>query len=185
MYYNLLKGENTVLRGLVAEEFARYTLSKRLPILIVRPVKALKLLDETSIVGEYVDFIRKNQQTMDFIGITPYYKDEDPRIRQEDLICQFFYEKEGLTRFLSNNTLSKKVSGFIIEVKSRTSPDSWAPFQFSFSPNQLEMIDQSRKYDFKIILSGVTFASDWNLSVVFCDRNQRMLSEEFFKTHQE
>ncbi|MFX1504848.1 MAG: hypothetical protein ACFFDC_01930 [Promethearchaeota archaeon] len=184
MYYNLLKGENTVLRGLVAEEFTRYILSKRLPILIVRPMKALKILDEASVAGEYVDFIRKNQQTMDFIGITPYYKDEDPRIRQEDLICQFFYEKEGLTRFLSNNALSKQLDGFIIEVKSRTSTDSWAPFQFSFSPNQLEMIDQILRYDFKIILSGVTFASDWNLSVVFCDRNQKIISEEFFKKHQ-
>ncbi|MFW9905748.1 MAG: hypothetical protein ACFFFH_15550 [Candidatus Thorarchaeota archaeon] len=184
MYYNLLKGENTVLKGLVAEEFARYSLSKRLPILIVRPVKALRILDEASIVGKYVDFIRKNQQTMDFIGITPYYKDENLRVRREDLICQFFNEKEGLTRFLLKNTLSKPLGGFIIEVKSRTSTNSWAPFQFSFSPNQLEMIDQSRSYDFKIILSGVTFASDWNLSVVFCDQNQRMFSEEFFKIYQ-
>ena len=184
MYYNLLKGENTVLRGFVAEEFARYTLSKRLPILIIRPVKALKILDEASIVGRYVDFIRKNQQTMDFIGITPYYKDDPFRLRREEIICQFFYEKEGLTRFLLNNASSKQLDGYIIEVKSRTSTDSWAPFQYSFSPNQLEMIDQSQKYNFNIILSGVTFASDWNLSVVFCDHNQRILSEEFFKTHQ-
>jgi hypothetical protein len=184
MYYNLLKGENTVLRGLVAEEFARYTLSKRLPILIVRPIKALRILDEASIVGRYVDFIRKNQQTMDFIGITPYYKDDAFRFKREDIICRFFYEKEGLTRFLSNNSLSIQLDGYIIEVKSRVSTDSWAPFQFSFSPKQLEMIDQSQSYDFKILLSGVTFASDWNLSVVFCDQNQRILSEEFFKTHQ-
>ena len=184
MYYNLLKGENTVLRGLLAEEFTRYTLAKRLPILIIRPVKALNFLEKASITGKYVDFIRMNQQTMDFIGITPYYRDNDLRVRPEDLVCQFFYEKEGLTRFLSNNALSKQLGGFIIEVKSRTSTDSWAPFQFSFSPNQLGMIDQSQNYDFKIILSGVTFSSDWNLSVVFCDRNQRVLSEEFFKIHQ-
>jgi len=184
MYYNLLKGENTVLKGLVAEEFARYTLSKRLPILIVRPSRALKYLDEASIVGKYVDFVRKNQQTMDFIGIAPYYKDDDYRFKPEEVICQFFYKKEGLIRFLSNETLSNQFSGFIIEVKSRAGINSWAPFQFSFSTNQLEMIDQSQNYDFKIILSGVTFASDWNLSVVFCDKNQKMLSEDFFKTYQ-
>ncbi|MFX1517024.1 MAG: hypothetical protein ACFFC6_12040 [Promethearchaeota archaeon] len=183
MFYNLLTGENTVLKGLVAEEFARYTLSKRFPILIVRPSKALKYLDDASIVGKYVDFIRKNRQTMDFIGITPYYKDQDYRFKPEEIICQYFYEKEGLTRFLSNKANSYQLSGFIIEVKSRTGIDSWAPFQFSFSPNQMEMLIQSQRFDFKIILIGVTFASDWNLSVVFCDHNQKVLSEEFFRTH--
>lgn len=184
MFYNLLKGENTVLKGLVAEEYARYTLSQRFPILIVRPSIALKYLDKASIVGRYVDFIRKNQQTMDFLGIAPYYKDDNFHFKPEEIICQFFYAKEGLTRFLIQETSSNQLSGFIIEVKSRTGINAWAPFQFSFSPNQKEMIDQSQRYDLKIILSGVTFASDWNLSIAFCDKNQKMISEEFFKSNQ-
>ncbi|MHA2203535.1 MAG: hypothetical protein ACW991_07580 [Candidatus Hodarchaeales archaeon] len=184
MFYNLLKGENTVLKGLLAEEFASYTLSQRLPILIVRPSTALKYLANASIIGKYVDFIRRNQQTMDFLGIAPYYKDNNFRFKPEEIIYRFFYEKEGLTRFLTNETSSNQLSGFIIEVKSRTGINAWAPFQFSFSPNQVEMIDQSQIYDLKIILCGVTFASDWNLSVVFCDENQKVLSEEFFKANQ-
>ncbi|MFX0123036.1 MAG: hypothetical protein ACFFAE_05315 [Candidatus Hodarchaeota archaeon] len=182
MLYNLLKGENTVLRGLVAEEFTRYILSQRFPILIVRPSTALKYLDKTSIEGRYVDFLRKNQQTMDFLGIAPYYRENDFRFKPEEVICQFFYEKEGLTRFLENEGATTQLRGYIIEVKSRTGLSTWSPFQFSFSPNQMKMLDQSQNYDFKIVLSGVTFASDWNLSVVFCDKNQKIFPEDFITT---
>lgn len=180
MYYNLKRGENTVLRGLVAEEFARYILSQRFPILIIRPSMALKYLEKSSVKGRHVDFLLKNQKTMDFLGIFPFFQDKNAQLTSEEIVCRFFYEKEGLVRYLSKEPLINQLRGFIIEVKSRTSTNSWAPFQFSFSTNQKEMLDQSQRFDFEIILCGVTFASDWNLSAVFCDINQKILSEDFF-----
>ncbi|UCG03698.1 MAG: hypothetical protein JSW11_06865 [Candidatus Heimdallarchaeota archaeon] len=177
MLYNLLTGENTVLRGLIAEEFTRYILTQRFPILIVRPSTVLKYLDKASIVGRYVDFIRKNQQTMDFLGIAPYHRENE--FKPEEIIYQYFSEKEGLTRFLKAKNNLPWLKGYVIEVKSRTGINTWSPFQFSFSPNQIKMLNQIQNYDFKIVLSGVTFVSDWNLSIVFCDKNQRQYLGDF------
>lgn len=184
MFYNLLKGENTVLRGLIAEEFARYILSRCFPILTLRPSTALNYLDNASVKGMSVDFLRKNQQTMDFLGIAPFFQNGDLQLSPEEIVYQFFYEKEGLNRYLKKKIHINRLRGFIIEVKSRTTTNSWAPFQFSFSPNQKEMLNQSQKFSFKTILCGVTFSSDWNLSVVFCDNNQKVLQENFFAIDQ-
>ncbi len=180
MFYNLIKGENTVLRGLIAEEFARYILSLRFPILVVRPSTALRYLETTTVQGRNVDFLRKNQKTMDFLGITPFFPSDELQLTPKELVHRFFYEREGLNRYLMNGTCFNQLKGFVIEVKSRTSTNSWAPFQFSFSSNQKEMFDQIETHDFEIILCGVTFTSDWNLSVVFCDSNQKILSDDFF-----
>lgn len=184
MFYNLIKGENTVLRGLIAEEFARYIISQRFPILILRPSTALNYLDKSSVKGMSVDFLRKNQQTMDFLGIAPFFQNGDLQLTPEEIVYRFFNEKEGLDRYLKKKIYINRLRGFIIEVKSRTTTNSWAPFQFSFSPNQKEMFDQSHKFSFKTILCGVTFSSDWNLSVVFCDNNQKILQENFFAIDQ-
>ncbi|UCG90123.1 MAG: hypothetical protein JSU57_06620 [Candidatus Heimdallarchaeota archaeon] len=184
MFYNIIKGENTVLRGLIAEEFARYILSQRFPILVIRPSTALRYLENTAIKGKNVDFLRKNQKTMDFLGIIPFFKSEELQLTPEETVNRFFYEKEGLNRYLKKEIHFNQLRGFIIEVKSRTTTDSWAPFQFTFSPNQREMLDHSRKFDFDIILCGVTFSSDWNLSVVFCDRQQKIISEDFYVINQ-
>ncbi|MFX1285270.1 MAG: hypothetical protein ACFFB5_16580 [Promethearchaeota archaeon] len=180
MFYNLIKGENTVLRGLIAEEFARYILSQRFPILVIRPAAALRYLETTSIQGRNIDFLQKNQKTMDFLGITPYFQREEFQLTPKETIYKFFNEEEGLNRYLRNETHFNQLKGFVIEVKSRTSTNSWAPFRFSFSPNQEEMLVECQKLNFDIILCGVTFTSDWNLSVVFCDRQQKILSEDFF-----
>lgn len=179
MYYNLLTGGNTVLQGLVAEEFARYILSQRFPILIIRPTVALKYLKKSDIRGMCVDFLQRNTKTMDFLGIFPFYHDKEYQFTPEEIVCQFFYEKEGLNRFLNKN-LRKYLRGFIVEVKSRVAKNTWAPFQFSFSENQVRLLNQSQRFNFEIILCGVTFGEDWNLSVVFCDRNQKILSDCFF-----
>ncbi|MFX0015591.1 MAG: hypothetical protein ACFFB2_11585 [Promethearchaeota archaeon] len=184
LIYNILKGENTVLRGLIAEEFVRYILSQRFPILIVRPSIALRYLDNASIKGRYVDFLRKNQQTMDFLGLTPFFRDNHILTTPEETVCRFFYEKEGLSLYLKKESLFPQLQGFIVEVKSRTSENSWAPFNYSFSTNQIEMFQQSKDFDFTIVLCGVTFTSDWNLSVVFCDENQKVLPQDFFVINQ-
>lgn len=180
MFYNLVKGENTVLRGLIAEEFARYILSQRFPILILRPSTALTYLDRASVTGRNVDFLRKNQKTMDFLGISPFFHSEDFQLTPEETVIGFFYNREGLIRYLKENGDVTQLRGFIIEVKSRTSTNSWAPFQFTFSPNQKQMLDQNLRSEFEVLLCGVTFASDWNLSVVFCDENQKIITEDFF-----
>lgn len=180
LFYNLKTGQNTVLRGSVAEEFARYILSQRLPILILRPSVVLKYLEKASIKGRYVDFLRKNQQTMDFLGIFPFFAKEKQHTTVEETVCQFFYEKEGLTRYIVKDNQINRLRGYIIEVKSRTTTNTWAPFQFSLSSNQEEMLNQSRGFDLEIILCGVTFSLDWILTIVFCNGNQKILPEEFF-----
>ncbi len=180
LLYNLKTGQNTVLRGSVAEEFARYILSQRLPILILRPSAVLKYLENAVIKGRYVDFLRKNQQTMDFLGIYPFFAEGKHYTTVEETVCRFFYEKEGLTRYIIQDNQINQLRGFIIEVKSRTSSNTWAPFQFTFSPNQEEMLNQSRGFDLEIILCGVTFSSDWLLTIVFCNGKQKILPEEFF-----
>ena len=184
LIYNLKTGQNTVLRGSVAEEFARYILSQRIPILILRPSIVLKHLEKASIEGRYVEFLKKNQQTMDFLGIFPFFAGGKQFPTVEETVCRFFYEKEGLTRFIIKDNKMNQLKGFIIEVKSRTTSNTWAPFQFSFSPNQEEMFNQSRRFDLEIILCGVTFSSDWILTIVFCNGNQKILPEEFFMRDQ-
>jgi hypothetical protein len=180
LFYNLKTGQNTVLRGSVAEEFARYTLSQRMPILILRPSVALKYLENASIKGRYVDFLKKNQQTMDFLGIYPFFSEGKQYTTVEETVCRFFYEKEGLTRYIIKDNQITQLRGFIIEVKSRTTTNTWAPFEFSLSPNQEEMLNQSKGFALEIILCGVTFSSDWLLTIVFCDGKQKILPEEFF-----
>ena len=69
--YNIKTGQNTVLRGLIAEEFARYTLTQRYPIIMLRPIKVLEYLSKYSVQGAHTNFLNQFQQTMDFIGFGP------------------------------------------------------------------------------------------------------------------
>ncbi|MHA2293822.1 MAG: hypothetical protein ACXACK_16795 [Candidatus Hodarchaeales archaeon] len=184
MFYNLRNGENTVLRGLVAEEAARYILTQRYPILVLRPKKALNYLDSGAVEGRSVEFLRKNQKTMDFFGIFPFFRDKDLQMTTEEIICKFFLEKEGLDHYITKESFTQHVKGFVIEVKSRTTENTWAPFNFGFSSNQKKMFNQCQQFDFTTILCGVTFAPDWNLSIVFCDINQRIFSDNFLASNQ-
>lgn len=184
MLYNLRNGENTVLRGLVAEEAACYILTQRYPILVLRPKKALNYLDRGAVEGTSVEFLRKNQKTMDFFGLFPFFRSDDLQMTTEEIICKFFLEKEGLDHYFTKEPFTQQVKGFIIEVKSRTTENTWTPFDFVFSTNQKKMFNQCNKINFRIILCGVTFAPDWNLSIVFCDINQKILPENFLATYQ-
>ena len=177
--YNLKTGQNSVLRGLIAEEFARYILSQRMPLLIMRPRNVLKITNELSIKGSHVDFLRKNHQSMDFFGIGPIFRDDILQFNREQIIYQFFYDQGDLTRYLIKGNNNQIQKGFIIEVKSRTTANPRDPFEFSFSPNQERMLKQCTE-DFDIILCGVTFTDDWNLSIIFCDRNQKILPKKYF-----
>jgi hypothetical protein len=179
--YNLKTGQNSVLRGLIAEEFTRYILTQRMPILVLRPKEALGIIDESSIKGKTVDFLKKYQQTMDFFGIGPVLRDDILQFSTEQIIKRFFIEKGDLTRYLMKESQSLSQRGFIIEVKSRTKVNPREPFEFSFSPNQELMLRQDYE-DFDIILCGVTFSEDWNLSVVFYDRNQKLIPKAYFST---
>lgn len=177
--YNIKTGQNTVLRGLIAEEFARYTLTQRFPILIERPRVILDYLDELSLNNGRVIFLNKFQKTMDFFGIGPIINGNNNQLNTKDMIYKFFYEAEGLGRFLSSNEKNDRLEGIIIEVKSRTSINSWTPFQYSFSSKQELMLAESRRFGFKIILCGVTLENNWNISAIFTDEKEKILTEDF------
>jgi hypothetical protein len=177
--YNLKTGQNSVLRGLIAEEFARYILNQRMPLLILRPKIILEVLSEALIKGSSVDFLWKYQQAMDFFAIGPILNDDVIQFSTEQIIHKFFYSKGDLTRYLHSEQQSQILKGFIIEVKSRTTANPRDVFEFSFSPNQEVMLSQSGD-KFDIILCGVTFSDNWNLSIVFYDRNQKILPMDYF-----
>jgi len=182
--YNIKTGQNTVLRGLIAEEFARYILSQRYPILIERPGVILSYLEEMSFNNKRVTFLNKFQKTMDFFGIGPVESRDEHHINPKEIIFRFFYEAEGLGRFLSANDKMDRLRGIIIEVKSRTSINSWTPFQYSFSSKQELMLAQSRNFGFKTILCGVTLENNWNISVSFTNEKGKVLTEDFLVTNQ-
>lgn len=177
--YNIKTGQNTVLRGLIAEEFARYMLSQRFPILIERPRVILDYLDELSLNNDRVSFLSKFQKTMDFFGIGPIMNGDSNQFNTKDMMYKFFYEAEGLGRFLSSNERTDPLRGIIIEVKSRTSINSWTPFQYSFSSNQESMLAESRRFGFKVMLCGVTLENNWNISAIVTDEKGKILTENF------
>ncbi|MHA2167846.1 MAG: hypothetical protein ACXAAT_18520, partial [Candidatus Hodarchaeales archaeon] len=99
--YNIKTGKNTVLRGLIAEEFARYTLTQRYPVIVIRPEKVLEFLTEQSIEGPHVQFLRQYSHTMDFFGLGPILDaDDSPSISISKMVQDFFYKQNGLTKFL-------------------------------------------------------------------------------------
>ncbi|NHJ02740.1 MAG: hypothetical protein EAX86_11430 [Candidatus Heimdallarchaeota archaeon] len=175
--YNLKNGQNTALRGLIAEEFARYILTNQFPILIFRPRLILDIIRKEGITGYLIDFLDKYQQTMDFFGIS--LVENNLELTSEEIITQFFWQKDGLTRFMYQEKRDR-LRGFTIEVKSRTSSTAWAPFIYSFSPNQIKMFEQCKKLKIEVILCGVTLENEWNLSIVFSDQNHKILTPEFF-----
>jgi hypothetical protein len=78
----------------------------------------------------------------------------------------------------------EELKGFIIEVKSRATEHHWKPFQYSFSEKQEEMFIKSKSFNFEVILCGVTFAKDWDISVVFTDVRGKILPSDFLKEGQ-
>ena len=175
--YNLKTGQNTALRGLIAEEFARYVLMNRFPLIVVRPQLILDVIKTEGISGVFKTFLEKYQQTMDYFGICISENDQDSSAK--DIFLNFFWQKEGLTRFLIPEK-NQNLRGFIIEVKSRTTNNAWAPFNYSFSPNQTQMLDECKDMKIEVILCGVTLENNWNLTITFADRNQKVLAEDFF-----
>ena len=181
--YNILEGGNTVLRGLIAEEYARYILIQRYPLTILRPKTVLHYLRKKMIKGQIVNFIKKYNQTMDYFGIGPIFEEDTQQLSTEEIVSTFFYAKEGLPQFMNKNEWVDKLEGFIIEVKSRTNMNSWAPFQYSLSTKQEKMINQSKKLGFNTILCGVTFGNNWNLSVVITNEYGKILPRDFLTTN--
>ncbi|MHA1214927.1 MAG: hypothetical protein ACTSPG_06495 [Candidatus Hodarchaeales archaeon] len=177
--YNIETGKNTVLRGLIAEELVHYILTKNFPIIVMRPAKALETLKSLQLNSNKFTFLRTYQQTMDFFGLGPIFKDTRfPHSTQEILLKYFEYE-QGLNKFFNNEKWVKDLKGYVIEVKSRTSQNVLKPFNYSFSANQVEMIKKVKTLGFKIILAGVTFEANWNVSVIFTNENGTILTKDF------
>lgn len=181
MVYNIKTGSNTVLRGLLAEEFTRYTLSQRYPIIVLRPHKVIEILTENQTEGPHFNFLTQYQKTMDFIGFGPIQMTEtSPPLSISDLVQNFFYHQDSLIRYFPSNSFESKLTSYIIEVKSRSTKNHWNPFIYSFSPNQEEMLLKASKYRFKVILCGVTLANDWEISVIFTNPQGKILPQDFF-----
>jgi hypothetical protein len=176
--YNIRTGQNTVLRGLLAEEFAKYILVKRFPLLIIRPNAVLRFLEEIP-RGKVIQFILEFQQTMDYLGIGPVQEEDLIHLTQEYIVKRFFSVKEGLTRYLLEDHWAKQLRGFVIEVKSRTEMNSRVPFHYSFSPKQERMLKKIKDVDLEVILCGVTFQDNWNIAVTFTNERGKILAEDF------
>ena len=97
----------------------------------------------------------------------------------EEIIVAFFRKQDGLTKFLHSDVSIGEIRAFLIEVKSRTTKKYWKPFQYSFSENQEKMFLEVTKYNFEILLCGVTFADDWEISVVYADLKGKILPKDF------
>ena len=122
---------------------------------------------------------------MDFIGFGPIQQtDTSVPLSISDLVRNFFYQQDGLIRFLPSNSLQNTLNGYIIEVKSRSKKNHWNPFIYSFSPKQEEMFSKATKYRFKEILCGVTLANGWEISVIFTNVKGKILSEDYFNLNQ-
>jgi hypothetical protein len=183
--YNIKAGQNTVLRGLIAEEFARYTLIQRYPLIVLRPIKVLEYLSQNSVQGGHKDFLTNFQQTMDFVGFGPIDESESTiPFSVDEIIAAFFHKQDGLTKYFPSYSNIGGLKGFIIEVKSRTSEHHWKPFQYSFSANQDLMFNKSKNFNFDVILCGVTFAKDWEITVVFTDLRGKILPPDFLRGDQ-
>ena len=173
------------MRGLIAEEFARYTLIQRYPLIVLRPIKVLEFLSEKSVLGDHRDFLENFQNTMDFIGFGPTNVNEATiTLSTSEIIIAFFRMQDGLTKFFPSDFNIEGLKGFIIEVKSRTTEHHWKPFQYSFSANQELMFKNSKNFNLDIILCGVTFAKDWDISVVFTDLRGKILPSDFLRGDQ-
>jgi len=133
----------------------------------MRPSTVLQYLQKNGFQSSSVQFLEKYQQTMDYFGIAPIRLENEPLLSAEEVIIRFFQAKNGLPRFIQKFSWEQKLQGYIIEVKSRTSVSSWPPFHSSFSPNQELMLEEVKKFNFEIVLCGVTFEPNWNLSIVF------------------
>ncbi|MFW9778305.1 MAG: hypothetical protein ACFFE8_05575 [Candidatus Heimdallarchaeota archaeon] len=173
--YNILTGQNSVLRGLIAEEFVRYFMSQQFPLLVLRPKIVLRYLDDTNIRGRTVNFVRKYQQTMDFFGLGPI--DESMLLQRsaKDLLTSWFYMNEGLPRFFQDDDYVLRLHGFAIEVKSRTTSKIWSSFQYNFSPNQENMFEECNEVGLQSILCGVTFGANWDISIVFANHRGKII----------
>jgi hypothetical protein len=131
--------------------------------------------------GPHVEFLREYSHTMDYFGLGPILENEESlTIPITKVIQDFFYKQDGLTKYLVQPLSEDIIKGYIIEVKSRSSKNYWKPFQYSFSHNQEKMFSKSKRFNFQVILCGVTFASDWEMAVVFTNLEGKVLPQEYF-----
>ena len=80
------------MRGLLAEEFARYTLIQKFPLIVLRPIKILEYLEERKIRSPHAQFLKQYSHTMDFFGVGPISDSEEtPAIPTSKLIQDYFY----------------------------------------------------------------------------------------------
>jgi len=178
--YNIEKGSNTKLRGLISEEFVRYTLMANFPILVIKPTRAIKILDDNAISGEFVQFLRDYNQTMDFFGIGPISKEEQTLISINEIVINYFHKLRGLNRFFHRVKWIEELDGFIIEVKSRTSANALTPFNYSLSDKQKQMLYNGKKLGLNVIFGGVTFERNWKLSVMFTNEIGTIIGNDYF-----
>jgi len=169
----------------LAEEFARYSLTQRHPVIVLRPEKILTYLSEKNVDGPHVQFLRRYAYTMDFFGFGPVLETEELlSIPLNKLIQDFFYKQNGLTKYLVQPLSEVSINGYIIEVKSRSTKNYWKPFQYSFSSNQEKMFTQSKRFNLEVLLCGVTFAQDWEMAVVFTNLEGKILPQGYFMQDQ-
>jgi hypothetical protein len=122
---------------------------------------------------------------MDFIAFGPIDEPESTiPLSVTEIIVAFFHKQDGLTKFFPSGSKIEGLKGFIIEVKSRTTEYHWKPFQYSFSKNQELMFTKCKNFNFDVILCGVTFANDWEVSVVFTDLKGKILPPDFLRGDQ-
>ncbi len=122
---------------------------------------------------------------MDFFGLGPVLEtNELPSIPISKMIQDFFYKQDGLTKYLVQPLQEVPTRGYIIEVKSRSTKNYWNPFYYSFSENQEKMFSQSKRFNFEIVLCGVTFAQDWEIAVVFTNLEGKVLPQGYFMQDQ-
>lgn len=112
---------------------------------------------------------------MDFFGLGPITENMTLQRSVKDLLTSWFYMNEGLPRFLQSDDSILRIQGFTIEVKSRTTSQMWTPFQYNFSPNQESMFEECDEVGFQSILCGVTFGTNWDMSIVFANHRGKII----------
>lgn len=153
------------LRGLIGEEVAAYLLRKKLNLYVVRPSQLISSLESANLKNTMFQFLRKYQQTMDFIGVWPSVVDligEQFRTSILDL-----FTRNSLTRSLAAEG-DFALRGYVIEVKSSALNRQSRP---KISPRQTKMVKLALKLGFEIILAHVIFLPNYETRARFFNGN--------------
>ncbi|MHA2231054.1 MAG: hypothetical protein ACXAB4_00995 [Candidatus Hodarchaeales archaeon] len=154
------------LRGLIGEEVAAYLLRKKLNLCVVRPSQLISSLESANLKNPMFQFLKKYQQTMDFIGAWPSVVDltgEHFRTSIRDLFTQ-----NSLTRSIAAEG-DFALRGYVIEVKSSALNSQSRP---KISPRQTKMVNLALKLGFEIILAHVIFLPNYETRARFFNGNE-------------